>query len=79
MMTHAKKKRNWKEIGFLISVGIVPLINFLVFYVYMNLDSFLLAFRTTNGDSVSWGFENFKMIFIHYIKFLVSVQKTTIQ
>ena len=58
-----KNKYNWKEIGFLISVGIVPLANFLVFYLYLNFDSFLLAFQTTKGGTVSWGFENFKIIF----------------
>ena len=58
-----KNKYNWKEIGFLISVGIFPLANFLVFYIYLNFDSFLLAFRTTSGNSVSWGFENFRIIF----------------
>lgn len=61
--TRKKNKYNWKEIGFLISVGIVPLLNFLIFYVYLNFDSFLLAFRTTSGNEISWGFENFKIVF----------------
>ncbi len=57
-----KKKTDWKEIGFLISVGIVPIINFAVFYIYMNFDSFLLAFQTTTGKTTVWGFENFKTV-----------------
>ncbi len=61
--TSKKSKYNWKEIGFLISVGIFPIANFLVFYVYLNFDSFLLAFQTTTGNTVHWGFENFKIIF----------------
>lgn len=58
-----KKKYNWKEIGFLCSVGIVPLIHFIVFYIYMNMDSFFLAFQTTTANGITWGFENFKKIY----------------
>ena len=58
-----KKKHDWKEIGFLCAVGIVPLINFIVFYVYMNFDSFLLAFQTTTAEGMTWGFANFEKIF----------------
>lgn len=61
--TLKKSKYNWKEIGFLISVGIFPIANFVVFYLYLNFDSFLLAFRTTVGGEYTWGFENFKLIF----------------
>lgn len=64
-MTGVKKrgKYDWKEIGFLISVGIIPILNFLIFYIYMNFDSFFLAFQTTVGDQTQWGFENFRIIF----------------
>ena len=58
-----KKRYNWKEIGFLVSVGIIPILNFLIFYLYMNFDSFLLAFQTTIGEETRWGFENFRIIF----------------
>lgn len=59
-------KRNWKEIGFLISVFIIPVLNFIVFYVYVNLNSFLLAFQTTTAGTTIWGFENFKIIFSRF-------------
>ena len=32
-----KKKEEWVRIGFLISMFIVPVLNFLIFYVYVNL------------------------------------------
>ncbi len=62
-MTKMKNKYDWREILFLISVCIIPLANFLIFYVYMNFDSLLLAFKTTKGNNVSWGFENFRLVF----------------
>ena len=63
MKSNHLKKKDWKEIAFLISVIIIPLLNFLIFYIYLNFDSFLLAFRTTLGDNVSYGFQNFKIVF----------------
>ena len=58
-----KKVRNKKEIGFLIAAFLIPLINFAVFYVYLNANSFLLGFQKTVGGTTTWGVDNFKTIF----------------
>ncbi len=59
------RKRN--ENLFVLSLLGVPIIFFLVFWVYVNLDSFLLAFQredTSTGVKVLYfTFENFEMIF----------------
>ena len=44
-----------------------PVLNFLVFYLYVNVDSFMMAFqRPVYGQgygATEWGFDNFKQIF----------------
>jgi len=63
-MKHKKYSAAQKnEIGFLISVFIVPALHFLILYVFVNINSFFLAFQTTKGDVTYWGFENFKAVF----------------
>ncbi len=55
-----KKKGEWLKIGFLISMFIIPVLNFLIFYVYVNLDSILLSFQKPD-KSFTW--ENFAWVF----------------
>ena len=50
------KKRN--ELIFLIAILTVPTISWLVFWLYVNLSSFMLAFQTQTGE---WSLFNFKM------------------
>lgn len=54
------KKTDWKRIGFMATMFVVPILNFLIFYVYVNLDSILLSFQTSKGD---FTFENFLWVF----------------
>ena len=56
------KKINWNKTLFLISVIIIPILHFLVFYAYLNIDSFFLAFKTPLTEE--WTLNNFKMFFI---------------
>lgn len=63
-----KKILGMKKSHFFFYVSIVafPVLQFLVFYVYMNLNSFVLAFQKYDYDAgkfVPNGFENFKKIF----------------
>ena len=63
-----KRKINVKRIVFIASFLIMPCLNFLIFYVYVNLSSFTMAFqRTVNGQTVI-GFENFKIFFEEFTK-----------
>ncbi len=61
-----RKKPNMslKRILFIISFIIVPTVNFLVFYVYVNFDGILMAFYRTDLAGVRhWGVENFTQFF----------------
>ena len=59
-----KKKMSLKRVLFIISFILVPTVNFLLFYVYVNFDGILMAFYRLDfyGNKV-WGFQNFTMFF----------------
>lgn len=58
------KKRKAMDALFYASFMIIPVAAFLVFYVYVNLDSFVMAFqKPENGKLVFAGLENFKWVF----------------
>jgi ABC-type sugar transport system permease subunit len=58
-----KHKFDIKRTAFILSFIIIPAAQFVVFYVFVNFNSFLMAFqREVNGATV-WGFENFGMFF----------------
>lgn len=65
-ITPAKRKKIWRTRLFVISFLALPVLNFLIFYVYVNFDSFFMAFqRPTTGDgfgATEWSLENFKTI-----------------
>ena len=53
-----------KRSCFIIGMLSIAIINFLIFWVYVNVDSILMAFQTpTRGGVVEWGFENFARFF----------------
>lgn len=55
-----------KQLIFYICVVAYPLLQFLVFYVYVNINSLILAFKRydyTAGDYVWLGFDNFELFF----------------
>lgn len=57
-------KRKAMDALFYASFMIIPVAAFLVFYVYVNLDSFVMAFqKPVNGKLEFAGFENFKWVF----------------
>lgn len=61
-----EKKRDKQRDFFVFCFLAFPMLNFLVFYLYVNLDSFLMAFERPNYaggvKSVTFGFENFQTI-----------------
>ncbi len=61
-----KKKTHRSRVIFVASFLALPIINFIIFYIYVNLDSFVMAFQTsTLVDGVVkevFTFENFKTI-----------------
>ena len=62
----AKRKKIWRTRLFVISFLALRVLNFLVFYVYVNFDSFFMAFQrpiTGSGfGATEWSLENFKTI-----------------
>ncbi len=63
IVMNRKKKIPLIDKFFILSFTILPVLNFLVFYVYINFNSFLMAFQRTitEGSSVrvEWTFEQF--------------------
>ena len=65
----AKGKGNtWQENLFIAFCLIIPIVFFLVFYVYVNFDSFLMAFQIPSGGKIAWGWDNFKWVFDRIVK-----------
>ena len=63
-MSEIKKKRKHKaEIGFVISLLAIPVLHFVVFWLYINADSVFLSFQKYDMYSGEWkwaGFDNYK-------------------
>lgn len=60
----SKKKTDWQKNIFLIIILFVPITNFLVFWLYINFDSILMAFQTKNEfGKIVWSFQNFDTFF----------------
>ena len=64
-----KKRNKVKRIVFIVSFLIMPCMNFLLFYVYVNLDSFAMAFQRTVQGELVVGFENFRLFFQEFENF----------
>lgn len=61
-----KRKGNWKKLLFYICLIILPVLQFSLFYVYVNINSFILAFQNYDvftNESTFVGFANFKRVF----------------
>ena len=66
-MSRTKKMSNKKrEILFVASILLIPLITFVVFYIYQNFSSFLLAFQKIDlaGKRYFVGLDNFEEFFV---------------
>ena len=61
MATHAKNSRQRNL--FIFCLVIIPLLNFLLFYVYVNFNSILMAFQTIEKGETVWSLTNFRMLF----------------
>lgn len=63
-----KRKKTWKTTLFIISFTILPIYNFLLFYVYVNFSSFTLAFQEHDNGTIIWGFTQFEEIIADFGK-----------
>lgn len=75
----ALKKRKALDALFYLSFMIIPLITFLVFYVYVNVDSFIMAFQKPEDGKLTFaGIENFKWVF-EKIKYGSTIEQDNIR
>ena len=58
-----KKHIGMCRVIFILSFILIPTVYFAVFYVYVNLNSFLMAFQINRNGVVSWTLENFQRFF----------------
>ncbi|MGN1052958.1 MAG: carbohydrate ABC transporter permease [Candidatus Scatosoma sp.] len=59
-----KLKKVWSRRLFVGSFLALPMIGFLIFYIYVHLDSFCMAFqREGPGGEILWTFDNFKTVY----------------
>ena len=57
-----RKQKNWKRGIFIVGTIAIPLLHFCIFYVYANINSFIMAFqRYDEHNNLYWTFENFEI------------------
>ena len=59
----AKKQRKIKRLMFIWGMLLIPVIHFFLFFLYVNIDSILMAFRVQHGREFYWGLDNFARFF----------------
>ncbi len=62
--TKKRKKRNAGDTVFIISFIALPILSFLVFYVYVNINSFFMGFQLNLNGKTVWTLENFRRFFV---------------
>ncbi len=63
-LKESKRKRKLADLIFIWGMLAVPIIWFCVFWIYVNINSILMAFKSYLGaGEYEWGFQNFKDIF----------------
>lgn len=64
IVLNKKPKMPLKRVIFILSFILIPTVNFLIFYVYVNFDGIVMAFYTPLIDGgKEWGFQHFSMFF----------------
>lgn len=62
-LTREKKKLKIKRYLFVLSIIIVPLLNFIIFYLIQNASAFVMAFQVKKQGVSYWSLENYTRIF----------------
>ena len=63
MKTTKITKKTWKDIGFVAALVSIPILQFLIFYVFINGNVILLAFQKENN---AFTFDNFHFLFRYF-------------
>lgn len=62
-----KKTKRARQL-FIVGMLSVAIIQFLIFWVYVNFNSILMAFQTNTNKGVEWGFYNFERFFREFTR-----------
>lgn len=65
-LIQCKKGVDWKKWLFVACVTALPLLQFIIMYIVVNINSFVMAFRSYDNVTEKWsfvGFENFRQLF----------------
>ena len=62
-MVKKKKGNSLQRKLFILALVIVPLLQFCIFYIYVNFNSIIMAFQTIEGGKAIWSMKNFNMLF----------------
>ena len=62
-MIKPKKKFNFSKFSFIFIAVSIPVLHWLVTYVYVHFNSFFMAFQTQSVETgeIIWGFKNFEL------------------
>lgn len=63
MLKVVKKKNSLRRKLFILGMITVPLLNFLIFYVYVNFNSVIMAFQILQDGEMVWSLKNFSLFF----------------
>ena len=63
MIAIRRKKVNWVRVLFLLCCTVIPLVHFCIFYVYVNVNSFVMAFQQYEKGEMFWTIGNFTRFF----------------
>ncbi len=62
-MQPVKSKNTWRRKIFILGMIALPILNFLIFYVYVNFNSVLMAFQVLKNGEMVWSLNNFSLFF----------------
>ena len=57
------KARNYRRGLFILGMIALPMLNFLIFYVYVNFNSIVMAFQVLKEGELTWSMNNFVLFF----------------
>ena len=67
-----KRKVKWRKRLFVASILIIPIINFLIFWLYVHIDALILAFQkedySTGNLKLLFTMDNFQMVYEGFFK-----------
>ncbi len=63
MIAIRRKKVNWIRVLFLLCCTVIPLVHFCIFYIFVNINSFMMAFQQYEKGEMFWTIGNFTRFF----------------